>query len=247
MHLALPLERQRELLLEALVAGGAEVEAAEAVVSVPRHLLVREELRARAYLDEFHEAKSGSGLTPQSLVVAMLERLRVEPGMSVLELGVGSGFHALAVLELGATRVVGVEVDGEVLDAARQRLASLPASERLLLRHGADASAAGAAEPFDRVYATYAYRAEVSSLLPHLVEGGLVQVPRPVLPLEFAREPLLEREREQYGSYESFFEKWQSNLCLTTYRREGSGLRVVDKMFGVQFVAQRDELVPSAH
>jgi hypothetical protein len=33
---------------------------------------------------------------------------------------------------------------------------------------------------------------------------------------------------------------------LTTYRREGERLRVVDKMYGVQFVAQRDDLVPSS-
>jgi hypothetical protein len=65
-----------------------------------------------------------------------------------------------------------------------------------------------------------------------------------VLPSEFAGEPLLDAERSRYGTYERFFEEWQSHLCLTTYRREGEMLRVVDKLYGVRFVAQRDQLVP---
>jgi protein-L-isoaspartate(D-aspartate) O-methyltransferase len=243
-HLALPTDRQRALLQEALVAGGSPDAVAAALVAVPRHRLVPDELRRRAYLDEYHQAKSGSGLTPQSLVAAMLARLRVAPGASVLELGVGSGFHALAVLELGAASVTGVEADGEVLETARRRLRDLPRAAQLRLVHGAAASVVGAAAPFDRVYATFAYTRPVAALLDVMREGALLQVPRPVLPTEYWREPLLARERERYGSFESFFDDWQRNLCLTTYRREGGSLRVVDKMFGVRFVAQREEPLP---
>lgn len=243
-HLGEPVERQQGLLREVLLASGAAPEVAAAVAAVPRHCLVREDQRQRAYLDEFHEAKSGSGLTPPSLVAAMLERLRITPGARVLELGVGSGFHALAALGLGAAEVVGVEADGEVLEAARARLRGLPGAHRLTMRHGNSAGAAGDRAPFDRVYATYAYTAPVADLLPHLAEGGLAQVPRPVLPPEFAREPVLQPERDKYGGFEGFFAEWQKNLCLTTYRREGERLRVVDKMYAVQFVGQRDELVP---
>jgi protein-L-isoaspartate(D-aspartate) O-methyltransferase len=244
-HQSLPVERQQRLLREALVAGGAAPEVAAAVAGVPRHNLVRDELRSRAYLDEFHEAKSGSGLTPPSLVAAMLERLKIVPGVRVLELGIGSGFHALAALRLGAAEVVGVEADGEVLEAARSRLHDLPGASALTLLHGVTASAAADRGPFDRVYATFAYTRAAAALLPFVVDGGLVQVPRPVLPMEFAREALLQPERDKYGSFERFFEEWQQNLCLTTYRRERERLRVVDKMYAVRFVGQRDEPLPA--
>jgi protein-L-isoaspartate O-methyltransferase len=140
---------------------------------------------------------------------------------------------------------VGIETDGEVLAAAHERLAGLADTARLTLLHAADANAALAHGPYDRVYATFAYTSPVAALLPLVVGGGLVQVPRPVLAHELAREPLLRPERERYGTFERFFESWQSNLCLTTYRREGERLRVVDKLYAVQFVGQRDEVVPA--
>ena len=244
LHLGLPFGEQRALLAEALVVGGVPHDVAAAIVGVPRHLLVATELRLRAYLDEYHAAKSGSGLTPPSLVASMLQRLEIEPGARLLELGVGSGFHALAALRLGAAEVVGVDADGEVLRVARERLASIAEARALRLVHGADANVALAFAPFDRIYATYAYTSPVTALLPLVVDGGLVQVPRPVLPQEFEREPLLASERERYQSFERFFQKWQSNLCLTTYRREGDTLRVVDKLYRLRFVGQRDELLP---
>jgi protein-L-isoaspartate(D-aspartate) O-methyltransferase len=244
-HLGLSFSEQRALLVEALIAGGAAREVAAAVVEVPRHLLVSGELRLRAYLDEFHAAKSGSGLTPPSLVAAMLQRLQLEPGSRVLELGVGSGFHALAALRLGAAEVVGVEADGEVLRVTKERLSTIAEARALRLVHGAEPGAALASAPFDRVYVTYAHTRPLSALLPLLADGGLVQAPRPVLPHEFAHEPLLAAEREKYGTFERFFESWQRNLCLTTYRREGGQLRVLDKLFALQFVGQRDELLPA--
>jgi protein-L-isoaspartate(D-aspartate) O-methyltransferase len=243
-HLALPVPEQQRLLAEALIDGGADSAVAHAVASVPRHELLPAELRERAYLDEFHRTSEGSGLTPPSLVALMIERLRLEPGQRVLELGVGSGFHALALLRLQPDlEVVGVEIEGRLLERARSHVARFGPGGSLTLLHGDGAEAARAHAPFDRVYATFAVRRPATRVLPVLREGGLALIPRAVGPHELAREPLLASLRAEHPAYESFLEVWQRNLCLTTYRAEGGHLQVVAKLYGFSFVGEREGLL----
>ncbi|HVS14781.1 MAG TPA: methyltransferase domain-containing protein [Thermoanaerobaculia bacterium] len=211
------------------------------MAAVARHELVSAELRSRAYLDEFHRTSPGSGLTPPSLVAIMLEGLHVEPGQRVLELGVGSGFHALALLRLQPDlQAVGVEIEGSLVERAREAAARAGVGDSLTLLHGDGAQAARDHAPFDRVYATFAVRRPASQILPVLREGGLALIPRAVGPHELAREPLLAELRAAHPTYDSFLEVWQRNLCLTTYRAQGGHLRVASKLYGFSFVGERE-------
>ncbi|NEC92736.1 protein-L-isoaspartate O-methyltransferase, partial [Streptomyces sp. SID12501] len=64
-----------------------------------------------------------SSLSCQSVVVDMLDSLRLEAGMRVLELGTGTGWNAaLLAWRAGPGQVTSIEVDQGLADQARRRL-----------------------------------------------------------------------------------------------------------------------------
>ena len=66
----------------------------------------------------------GTGLHPSTrLCVRALEQ-RVTPGMSVLDVGTGSGILAVVAAKLGAVRVTAVEIDPVAAAAARENVAT---------------------------------------------------------------------------------------------------------------------------
>ncbi len=93
-----------------------------------------------------------SSSTP-GLMTRMLEALDVREGHRVLEIGTGTGYNAaLLCHRLGEARVFSVDVEPDLVDAARIRLAELDYHPTLVAADGA----AGLAEhaPFDRIIAT---------------------------------------------------------------------------------------------
>ena len=64
----------------------------------------------------------GTGTHPTTaLCMVMLENY-VEPAMSVLDVGTGSGILMIAAAKLGASRLAGVDLDPEAVQIARQNL-----------------------------------------------------------------------------------------------------------------------------
>lgn len=89
------------------------------------------------------------------LMTRMLETLDVREGDRVLEIGTGTGYNAaLLAHRLGDVNVFSVDVEPDLVDLARQRLARIGCHPILLAADGA----AGLPEyaPFDRIIATCA-------------------------------------------------------------------------------------------
>ncbi|MGH8571260.1 MAG: methyltransferase domain-containing protein, partial [Gammaproteobacteria bacterium] len=94
-----------------------------------------------------------SSATLPSLVLRMLETLGVHDGYRVLEVGTGSGYNAALLCErLGSEYVTSVDIDPELVDLARERLAANGYTPTLATADGAGGYPPGA--PYDRIIAT---------------------------------------------------------------------------------------------
>lgn len=196
----------REALLSSLLADGALRDPAwrAAFAEVPRELFVpyyfistgagqrrrwrddpdpaaREAWREGAYEDvplaiRLQDGELLSSSSQPSLMATMLEALRVREGMSVLEVGTGSGWNAgLLCHRVGADRVTTIDVDPQITDAARAHLADAGYRPTVVTGDGARGCAARA--PFDRVIATCSLRTVPWPWVAQTAVGGRVLAP----------------------------------------------------------------------
>mgnify|MGYP001592902899 CR=1 FL=1 len=151
----------------------------KAMAKVRRHVFIPALHRkdAAAYGD--HPCAIGYGQTiSQPFIVAyMTERMDVQPGAKVLEIGAGSGYQAAILAELGAC-VYSVELIPDLAEHAKQTLAAEgygPGRVQILCGDGY----AGWPEhaPFDIIMATCAPDVIPDRLVDQLAEGGRLILP----------------------------------------------------------------------
>jgi protein-L-isoaspartate(D-aspartate) O-methyltransferase len=201
-------ERAHHDLIDRLIAGGALWSAAliDAFRATPRLLFLdrvwlhsestwllvdpahptMEALRA-VYSDRAlttHLAGEGgvavSSSSQPSLMAQMLEDLRLQRDLRVLEIGAGTGYNA-ALLAHVVGSVVSLDVDAEVLADAQRHLEALPDRD-VLLYHGDGREGYPAAAPFDRIQVTAATPDLEPAWLEQLAPDGLVMAPLDVAP-----------------------------------------------------------------
>ncbi|WP_333767875.1 methyltransferase domain-containing protein [Streptomyces sp. IBSBF 2435] len=129
-----------------------------------------------AAVTQIGDGVATSSLSSQGVVVDMLDSLLLEPGHAVLELGAGTGWNAALLARRAAPgRVVSVEVDAELADRARARLAAVGAAVDVEVGDGTKGWPAGAA--YDRVIATYAVERVPWAWVEQTRPGGRIVTP----------------------------------------------------------------------
>jgi protein-L-isoaspartate(D-aspartate) O-methyltransferase len=146
-----------------------------AMMAVPRHEFVAEELRSHAYDDLPLPIGGGQTISQPYIVAAMTVALRLQPGDRVLEIGTGCGYQA-AVLSRLAKEVFTIERRPELASAASATLARLAYSNAHV--HCGDGTL-GLPElaPFDAILVAAAAPAVPKPLLAQLAEGGRMILP----------------------------------------------------------------------
>ncbi|HEX5493954.1 MAG TPA: methyltransferase domain-containing protein, partial [Mycobacteriales bacterium] len=103
----------------------------------------------------------------------MLDTLDVADGMSVLEIGTGTGYTAgLLCHRLGDHRVASIDIHPDLVTAARQRLASLGYRPNLAVGDGAEGMPSAA--PYDRILSTAATPTIPAAWIDQLCPGGKI-------------------------------------------------------------------------
>ncbi|WET80080.1 methyltransferase domain-containing protein [Amycolatopsis sp. QT-25] len=114
-----------------------------------------------------------SSSSQPSIMAIMLEELRVADGHRVLEIGTGTGYNtALLCHRLGSGLVYTVDIDPELVDAARRRLAEIGFAPSCAAADGAAGFPAGVL--YDRVLCTCSVSSIPPAWLEQTLPGGLI-------------------------------------------------------------------------
>lgn len=146
-----------------------------AMRSVPRHEFVPAEHRRRAYGDHPLPIGHGQTISQPYIVAYMTEILRPVPGMTVLEVGTGSGYQAAVLAEAGC-EVYTIEIFEALATRARERLGRL-GYRRVTVRHGDGHYGWSEEAPFDAVIVTAAAGHIPPALVEQLKPGGRMVIP----------------------------------------------------------------------
>jgi protein-L-isoaspartate(D-aspartate) O-methyltransferase len=151
----------------------------EAMMAVPRHLFLPSAIRDLAYVDRPMEIGFGQTISAPHMVAIMAEALEVRPGMRVLEVGAGSGYHAAVLAELvrPGGKVFAVEIVPELVDRARRNLAESGYGDEVTVVLSDGSMGLRKEAPFDRISVAAAAPSVPTPLVEQLVDGGVLLVP----------------------------------------------------------------------
>lgn len=141
-----------------------------AMRETPRHLFTPERYRAQAYADHPLPIGYGQTISQPYIVAYMSERLEVQPGHRVLEIGTGSGYQA-AILGQLAGEVYTIEIVPELARGATETLRRL-GYRNVHVREGDGYQGWPEKGPFDRIMLTACPRELPQTLVDQLKPGG---------------------------------------------------------------------------
>lgn len=169
---------ERESLIAHLESGGYlnDPRLEEAMLDVPRHLFVPDELMAEAYEDKPLPVGFGQTISAPHMVAMMTTALGLNPGDRVLEIGTGAGYHAAVTKAMvGDGHVTSIEYMPELAEWARNNLARAGIDVDVITGDGA--FGAPQAGPFDAIYVTCAIPQIPAALVDQLKDGGRFVAP----------------------------------------------------------------------
>ncbi|MGA1869696.1 MAG: protein-L-isoaspartate(D-aspartate) O-methyltransferase [bacterium] len=149
----------------------------KAMGTIRRHRFIPEKYRDAVPPYGDHPCPIGFNQTiSQPYIVAyMTEKLHIQPGQKVLEIGTGSGYQAAVLAELGA-EVYSIEIIPELADHARKVLA-LEGYTHIKVLTGDGFNGWPEYSPFDAIIVTCAPDDIPQALVKQLKEGGKMILP----------------------------------------------------------------------
>ena len=171
----------RQALVESLVEEGVirSKIVKEAMLKVPREEFVPIHLRHYAYEDTPLPIGYGQTISAPHMVALMCEEAQLAPGMRVLEIGTGSGYHAAVIAEIVGPKgaVYSIERLAELSSFARRNLARTGYLDRVTLIIGDGSMGYPPAAPYDRIIVTAAAPEVPPPLIDQLAKEGIMVIP----------------------------------------------------------------------
>lgn len=167
----------KEQLLTSL-EGFAHPGVISAMSRVPREMFLPDLIQSRAYDDTPLPIGRGQTISAPHMVAIMCTILDLQPGMNVLEVGGGSGYHAAVMAELvrPGGHVYAVERIAELAEAARLNLARAGV-ENVTVIHSDGSLGLPEHAPYDRISVAATAPSIPEPLKQQLKSGGRMVIP----------------------------------------------------------------------
>lgn len=165
----------RKQLVEELRRKGIQDERVlEAIGKVKRHLFMDALIRDNAYEDKAFPIGYEQTISQPYTVAFQTQLLNVQKGHRILEIGLGSGYQAAILCEMGAT-VFSVERLKDLANQTKKRLQHLGYDVQIKIGDGTLGWATFA--PYDGIIVTAGSPQIPTTLLQQLQVGGILVIP----------------------------------------------------------------------
>jgi len=165
---------RRRLVEEVKAKGISNEEVLAAIGKIPRHFFMDSSFEAFAYRDAAFPIGSGQTISQPYTVAFQSQLLDIRKGDKVLEVGTGSGYQAIVLLELGA-KVFSIERQRKLYDRTRKLLHEM--GYLLKMFYGDGYKGLPTYAPFDKIIVTAGAPEIPEDLLKQLKIGGIMVIP----------------------------------------------------------------------
>jgi protein-L-isoaspartate(D-aspartate) O-methyltransferase len=168
---------EREAMVERQLEGRGITDRyiLDAFREVPREQFIGRDYAHLAYGDHPLPIEAGQTISQPYIVALMIQAAAIKPGDIVLEIGAGSGYAA-AVISRIADKVVGMERQHDLVDAARERLSRL-GYDNVEIVEGDGTRGRPEEAPFDAILAAASGSHVPAPLVEQLAPGGRLVMP----------------------------------------------------------------------
>ena len=173
-------KNRKDLILKLKDNGYIKTEKVkEAMLNVPREEFMTPETKSLAYIDRPIPLKRGQTISAPHMVAIISEKLSLEPGMKVLEIGTGFGYNAAVIAELLGPEghVYTIERIESLKETADQNLKRTGYSKNVTVIWGDGTKGYPDQAPYDRIYATASAPKVPEPLKSQLKIGGRLLAP----------------------------------------------------------------------
>ncbi len=167
--------RKRMVEMQIISRGIKDRRVINAMLKVPRHLFVGENMKNQAYEDHPLPIGEGQTISQPYIVALMTESLGLKGGEKVLEIGTGSGYQTAILAEL-CERVYTIERIASLSQRAKTILEKL-GYDNIEFKVGDGTLGWPEAAPFDGILVTAASPKVPQPLVDQMAMGGRMVIP----------------------------------------------------------------------
>jgi protein-L-isoaspartate(D-aspartate) O-methyltransferase len=175
------LEDKRDRLIDSLRRRGYlnSPLVEKAMRRVPRDEFLPEGLKDEAYVDTPLPIGEGQTISAPHMVAIMAEQLDLSPGMNVLEIGAGSGYHAAVCAEIVAPggHIYTVERISTLASFAEDNLKRTGYADLVTVIFGDGTRGLPEHAPYDRIFVAAGAPDIPEPLTDQLADGGKMLIP----------------------------------------------------------------------
>lgn len=175
------MKAERENLVERLFNQGyiRTKNVKKAMLKIPREKFMPPENSSYAYLDRPFPIGNGQTISAPHMVAIIAEKLELQEGMNILEIGTGWGYNAAVVGEIVGKKghVYTIERITALAEKARDNLKKTGYSDVVTVIEGDGTTGYPDKAPFDRIYGTASAPKIPEPLKEQLKIGGKLIIP----------------------------------------------------------------------